>query len=376
MVFMQDRMIVLRRLLTGLAVSLAILWMSSVATAEHSGTVGVLMPLASDVSYVPDPELEGRLAIAGSDTMRPLLTRLVGDFLRKHPKVKISIEGGGSAPGIRKFIIGTSSQRRGDKNRGATGYEGAAQVTVLATSRGLTRAERDNFVSRYGYEPLTIPIALDAVAIYVHTSNPLTRLTLGQVDSIFSSTRNRGGQDITTWEQVGLDGTWSGQGIRLYGRDRKSGTRDFFQTVALDGGVLKESITEAPGSANEVLAIARDPLGIGYLGVGYEVSGVRIVPLTVEGVGEGVYPTSESVARGNYPLSRPLYLYVNQDPNAEFESVLLAFLRYINSPRGQSIVASAKAYPLTQVLVAKNAQLLKGPSLAAATDPVTGVRSN
>ncbi len=357
-------------LFTSLAGIVATLGLIAVAAAEHAGTNVVKSPAAGLVNYTPNPHLEGRLAIAGSDTMRPLLTRLVGNFTLQHRKVKIAVESFGSAQGIREFIIGISAQRRGDKLRG-TGHDGASQVTVLASSREMTAEERNKFSSRFGYEPLAIPIALDAVAIYAHKSNPIRSLTLDQVDGIFSSTRKRGGPDIMTWGQLGLE-TLGTQPIHLYSRDKRSGTRDFFDAVALQGGDLKPSATEEPGSASEVLAIAGDALGIGYAGVGFEISDVRVVPLAKESGAAAIAPTTETVANGSYPLSRPLYLYVNQGPNAKFDPVLLEFLRYVNSPQGQSVVVSAKAYPLPQVLLAKNLDLL---NTASPTSQVTTAAS-
>lgn len=335
----------------------AVLGLTAVAVAEHAGLQQLPSSQATQAAYAPAPKLEGRLAIAGSDTMRPLLMRLSGDFIRQHARVKIAVESAGSSQAIREFIIGISAQRRGDKARGS-GHEGAAQVTVLASSREMTDDERKKFVARYGYEPLSVPIALDAVAVYVHKSNPVKSLTLEQLDGIFSASRKRGGQDIARWGLLGLGDGWSNQPVSIHIRDKKSGTRDFFDSEVLQGGTVKASAMEEPGSASMVLAIARDPLGIGYAGVGFDISEVRAVPLA-KGPGEaGVAPTVESVTGGSYPLSRALYLYVNQDPKAKFNPVLLQFLRYANSPQGQAVVSGAKAYPLPGNLLVKNQQLL------------------
>lgn len=85
---------------------------------------------------------------------------------------------------------------------------------------------------------MTVAVAVDAVALYVHKDNPIEGLTLKQVDAIFSSTHNRGlPDDIKRWDQLGLDSKWSHSPIRLYGRDRKSGTRGFFQEHVLAGGI-------------------------------------------------------------------------------------------------------------------------------------------
>ncbi len=316
------------------------------------------------VSYTPTNGLSGRITIAGSDTMQPLMIQLAAEFSRLYPDVKFAVEGGGSSAGIREFVIGYSDQRRGDKAR--KGHEGADQVTILASSRKLSEAELKAFRARYGYDPLEFPIAADAVAVYVHKDSTLSGLTLDQVDAIFSKTRKRGGaQDIATWGQLGLNNGWGHAPIHLYGRDQRSGTQAFFQEVVLQGGEFKESVKEEPGSASVILAISRDPYGIGYSGIGYESSSVRAVPLASHAGGLFVSPTPDTVATGAYPLSRYLYLYVNQDPESKFDPELREFLRFVNSRDGQETVAKAKSVPLPPGMIAKNLTLLNGETITA-----------
>jgi len=339
-----------------------------VAVAEHSGA-NRANPLLEPAlaSYVPASSLSGRLTIAGSDTMQRLMAMLAAEFTSRHPDVKMAVEGGGSSAGIREFIIGYSSQRRGEKSR--DGHDGASQTTVLASSRELTAKELAAFSARYGYEPVVIPVAMDAVAVYVHRDNPIQGLTVDQIDAIFSSTRKRGLPAITTWGQLGLQNGWDHQPIHLYGRDRDSGTHDFFELVALDGGKLREDVNLKPGSASEILAIAGDPLGIGFAGIGFQGSAVRVVPLAGHGGGQFVMPSVESVRNQTYPLSRFLYLYVNQAPNRKFDPVLFEFLKFVNSQEGQNVVANAKFYPLPLNQVSKNLALINGGTVTAAFLP-------
>lgn len=355
-----------------LAGTFAVSGMATLAFAERASREAPNSVVQS-VEYAPNPELEGRLAIAGSTTMRPLLLRLAVEFRQLHPRVSIAVESAGSSEAIREFSLGISGQRRGDKAKGDSGHDGAAQVDILASSRELTMDERGRFVSRFGYEPLAIPIALDAVAIYVHKTNPVQGLTLTQLDSIFSSTRNRGGQDITTWGQLGLEGM-TDKPIHLYGRDKRSGTHDFFQSVALDGGQVKASVDEEPGSASEILAIARDPLAIGYAGVGFEISEIRVVPLAAESGKSAILPNADSVADRSYPLSRTLYLYVNHDRKSKFDPVILEFLTYVNSQAGQQAVVRAKAYPLPEGMIGKNLEVLNGATRTAFSPRLGAIR--
>lgn len=324
--------------------------------------------------YTPEAGISGRLTITGSDTMRPLLAKLAAEFMLLHPGVTFAIEGTGSATAIREFSLGLSLQRRGDKGR-VGGHAGANIVDLLASSRALTVEELGNYVSHHGEEPLTFPIAMDAVTIYVNAQNPIQSLTLDQVDAIFSSTRKRGfTEDVTTWGQVGLPGGWEKEMIHLYGRNKASGTREFFIQKALQGGSLKDTVIEQPGTASEILAIARDPLGIGYAGTGFQTALVRVVPIADRPGHAAVLPSPESVVDGTYPLGRTLYLYVAKKKDKSLDPAIAAFLRFISSREGQTAVTRAGFFPVTQGIAAKNLEVLKGQTVAIRLSGVVQAR--
>jgi phosphate transport system substrate-binding protein len=151
-------------------------------------------------SYTRVENVEGRFTIAGSNTMFPLMTRLVAEFKRYYPGVAIGVEGQGSksvsadeAPASSPFwemVQNKSVYRRGDGSD--FGHHVSMQVHVLASSRKLSEDDLRTFSSRYGYSPLEITIALEAVAVYVHRDNPIQGLSLKQVDGIFSKEHLRG----------------------------------------------------------------------------------------------------------------------------------------------------------------------------------------
>lgn len=354
----------------GSLLSAAVLLVGS-ALAEHPGITQTNPAIDPQVaSYSSTRDLSGRLTIAGSQTMQPLLAKLAAEFGTYHPDVQITVEGIGSREAIKSFIFGYSLQRRGEKAR--KGHNGASEVNLLASSRELTEKEIEAFSSTNGYEPLAIPVAMDAVAVYVHRDNPVQGLTLAQIDAIFGVTRKRGhSEDIKAWGQAGLRDSWQHQPIRLYGRNEQSGTRDFFRTAALLDGDLKDEVKEMPGSASEILAIARDPLGMGYAGIGFQTSYVRAVPIAEEQGKPYVSPNKESVLSGSYPLRRHLYLYVDK---GDLDPVLDEFLKFVNSREGQQTVVRADLYPLSKQEVDGNLAALLGVHGLASIQ--TGVSSN
>lgn len=346
------------------------------ARAEHAGLNAAGGPIVDPAiaPYVNHNGLQGKLSIAGSDTMRPLVSKLAAQFSSLHPGAQIAVEGTGSSAAIREFLLGLSYQRRGDKVQ-SRGTGGSNAVELLASSRQLTEEESKGFESNYGYRPLEVPIAMDAVAVYVNKDNPIQRLTLAEVDAIFGKEHRRGHDAITNWSQLGLgDSSLAKQAVHLYGRDRRSGTREFFKHVALKDGELVDGVIEQPGSASEIIAIAQDPLAVGYAGAGFNISAVRQVPIAAQPDGPALLPAVDTVTSGAYPLSRSLYLYVKKNPKEKLDPTIEEFLAFVNSRQGQETVARGSFYPLTATQVARNLQDLGLAKGAVVTVPEPDMR--
>ncbi len=319
--------------------------LTGTAAAEYAGAADRPALDQALARYEAKTQISDSLRITGSETMQPLLSRLAAEFNRRQPNAKISVEGRGSAAALPEFLARPAKA----KLTVAPPWDRKIkpQTSLFASSRSLVQAEIDQFTASHGYEPTAVPIARDAVAIYVHKDNPLPGLTLDQVDAIFSSTRKRGyAQDLTSWGQLGLAGQWEDAPIRLYGRNQKSGTRGFVKEHVLAHGEFKASLQEEPGTASVILAVSRDPLGMGFSGMGLAASSVRAVPLAE---GEGmpfVQPTAKTVMDGSYPLGRLLYLYLDQSPGAPLPQIIEEFLSFVKSREGQEAVIKAGFYPL------------------------------
>jgi phosphate transport system substrate-binding protein len=309
--------------------------------AEQGGPFASLTVDAGFAPYSPQAQVSGALKIQGSDTMAPLMTRLATEFQRRQPQVTMSVKGGGSTKAVSEFLEPPTPDRIVLKE------ERTNQFLLVATSRELLDSEIKQFVSQHGYEPLAVPVGVDAVALYVHKDNPLPGLTLDQVDAIFSTTRIRGYKtEIKQWGQLGLANGWEKGEIQLYGRDRKSGTRAFFQEHVLAGGEFAPNLQEQPGAASIILALSRDQFGIGYNGLGLQASAVRIVPLAENQGMPFITPSSATVADQTYPLRRILYVYLDKSPNSPLPPAAQEFLTFITSREGQEAVVRAGFFPL------------------------------
>ena len=283
--------------------------------------------------------VSGNLNSIGSDTVNNLMTFWAEGFNRLYPNVKVQIEGKGSSTAPPALILGT------------------AQIGPM--SRAMKPTEIDSFERRYGYKPTQIRTSLDALAVYVNKDNPIKGLNFSQVDAIFSKTRKGGHrEDITTWGKLGIRGEWANRPISAYGRNSASGTYGYFKKKALFKGDYKNSVKEQPGSASVVQGVTEDRYGIGYSGIGYKTSGVRTVPLVKKG-NSYKEATIENVLNGSYPLARFLYVYVNKKPGKPLDPLILEFVKYILSKKGQEVVIKDGYIPLPASVIAEELGKLK-----------------
>jgi phosphate transport system substrate-binding protein len=352
------------RSVTGLCLSVGLVltcWAGE-TPAEIAGPLAAVGTDSSLPRYNPQTQASGSLKVQGSETMYPLLNRLSMEFQRRQPKVGFEVKGGGSTKAIAEFLQPPLSKT----GKVMLLEERAKFFPLITTSRELFDAEVKEFVEQHGYEPTAVPVAVDAVALYVHKDNPVAGLTLDQVDAMFSTTRKRGYKTaLTEWGQLGLTEGWEKAPIQLYGRDRKSGTRAFFQEHCLGGGEFVPGLHEDPGAASVILDLSRDQLGIGYSGLGLQASSVRVVPLAEAAGMPFVAPSASTVADQTYSLRRVLYLYIDKDPKTPLPAAAQEFLTFIMSQEGQEAVVKAGFFPLPPAQAAKSAVAI-GLSPAAA----------
>jgi len=276
--------------------------------------------------------VSGNISSVGSDTLANLMTLWAEEFKRLYPNVNIQIQAAGSSTAPPALTEGTSN--------------------LGPMSRKMKDKELEAFEKKYGYKPLAIPVAIDALAVYVHKDNPIKGLTIPQVDAIFSATRKCGNkEDITKWSQVGLGGVLGGKNVQLYGRNSVSGTYGYFKHHALCKGDYKNTVNEQPGSASVVQSVSSSINGIGYSGVGYKTSGVRAVPLSKK-AGDAFIPAdTENALNGKYPLARFLYIYVNKRPNQALAPLEREFIKMVMSKTGQEVVVKDGYIPLPAKVV-------------------------
>ncbi|MGB1906189.1 MAG: PstS family phosphate ABC transporter substrate-binding protein [Spongiibacter sp.] len=308
-----------------------------------------LTPVLASAAPAVDPNLpvyqksagvSGNVSSVGSDTLANLMTLWSEDFKRVYPNVNVQIQAAGSSTAPPALTEGTSN--------------------MGPMSRKMKDKEIEAFESKFGYKPTAVPVAIDALAVFVHKDNPIEGMSLEQVDAVFSSTRKCGAaDDVRDWGQLGMTGSWKGRDIQMFGRNSVSGTYGYFKEKALCKGDFKNGVNEQPGSASVVQSVSTSINGIGYSGIGYKTSSVRAVPISKNEKSGFVEANSQNAISGSYPLSRFLYVYVNKAPNKPLAPMEREFIKLILSKQGQEVVVKDGYIPLPATVVERISKKLE-----------------
>ena len=285
--------------------------MKTLTSSQKGGLLPASIALLAFLVGACSPRTEQQsLTVKGSDTMVQLGQRWAEVYMDQAPGVDIQVTGGGSGTGIAALINGSTD--------------------IAQASREMKAEEKEAALEQRGAAVVETAVALDALAVYLPSENPIESLTIDQVSAIF-----RG--EITNWSAVGGPDAE----IVLYGRENSSGTYVYFREQVMDDAEFAPAYQALPGTAAVINAVSQDPTGVGYGGIGY-VSGVKAISLaTAEGEAP-IEPTMENVLSNRYPLSRSLYFYTIGEP----AGLMAEFVSWVLGPEGQEIIEEVGYYPL------------------------------
>ena len=285
-------------------------------------------------AYVPRPDLalSGHFKGAASDVLAALTKNWIAAFQKLYPQVSIDL------PPPYAGSLGALELIKGD-------------LDFVMVSRELKPTDIADFRKKFGYDPASLPISggtyrhfgfLDSVVFFVHQDNPLSRLSFTQLDALLSSTRHRGGAALTTWGQLGLSGEWADKPIHLWAIKPWNGFEEFVRQRALNVGAQRgewrDDLNFVPTVFPVSPAVAKDRYALGYAGLAYVGEGVKLLALSPAEGAPYVSPGYEEVARGEYPLSRLVYVNLNQAPGKPLPPALAEFVRFILSREGQQVI--------------------------------------
>lgn len=250
------------------------------------------------------------IVIKGSDTMVNLNRELTERYAKRHRDIEFDVEGRGSGTGIKALLEG--------------------KTDIAAASRAMTPEEVKAFKDKTGREPEVLVVALDGIGIYTHNNNPVSRLTLTQLEAIFCG-------EIKNWKEVG----GLNRSIHIYNRNKDSGTRAFMREHVMKGKPFSNRAMEVSSTAVLAAAVSRNQSGIGYGGIAY-AEGAHIIRLARNQDEPGIWPSKENITSGDYPLSRPLYFYLNP---TSLDKEVRGFVDWVKSPEGQKTVSFVGFFP-------------------------------
>lgn len=251
---------------------------------------------------------QSKITVKGSDTMVILAQKWAELYMKKNPEVSIQVTGGGSGVGITALINGTTD--------------------IAIASRPMKQTEIEKLKARYNTLGVQIPCAKDGITIFLNETNKIQELSIKQLSDIYQG-------KIRNWKELGgIDAE-----IRLYGRENSSGTYMYFHDEVVKADYAA-SVQSLPGTAAVVNAVKKDVNGIGYGGAAY-AQGVKHAKVKKDANSSAVLPTSETIGKGEYPITRFLYMYLRNRPTGETKK----FIDWVLSQEGQMVVTEVGYFP-------------------------------
>lgn len=278
-------------------------------------------------AYSPQAKPTGEVVAVGSDAMQDLWDEWRRAFVKVQPGVKLSLSHKLSAEGVKALL------------------EGRANLVYLA--KEMSPAQIKEFEAKFGYQPIRIPIAIDAIVVFTNVNNPLEKISFQELDAIFSTTRNAGAkEDISNWGGLGLKGEWKTRPIRLVAREEGAATRQIFKDKVLLKGDFKASVEGLSDNQAIAEAVMMDASSLGFGPTSIIFSRIRPLALLPAGADTAIPLNAETVTKGTYPLTRFFYLYVNRPPDKPVDPALSELLRFLLSREGQACAAASNYFPI------------------------------
>ena len=254
----------------------------------------------------------------GSDTMVNLAQAWAEAYAKVAPTVSVEVSGGGSGTGIAALENGT--------------------VDIANTSRRVEPQESAAAKKNTGKEPREFMVGYDALAAYVRNSNPLEEITLEQLATIYAE-----GGKVMKWSEMGVNMPAGADEIIRVSRQSNSGTYAYFREAVLGKGRdFKLGSRDMHGSKDVVELVSKTPGAIGYSGMGYAISEVKMLRVARKAGEPAFAPTVENTLNHTYPVARPLLMYTLGEPTGEVKK----YLDWVHSDAGQHIVRTSGYVPL------------------------------
>jgi len=304
--------------------------------------------------YEPKVLVKGIVRVWGSPQMKDLLLLYEEGFRERQPDVQFANE-------LKSTLVGVPGV-----------YTGRADIGLLG--REIWPTEKQAFEAVLNREPKVIDIATGsydvpkatyALMIFVHSSNPISSVSMAELERVFGASEHR----VRTWGELGIRGPWARRPIHLYGFSADNDKAQIFnQLVFAEHEQWSDSLHQfrnGSGPDNDagaqiVEAVGSDPDAIGISNVHYATPAVKVLALKTGDHPRPIAPSRDNVATRTYPLTRAVYMVVDPEVLRK-NSAVGEFLRYVLSEQGrESVIEEGEYLPLPPEVAARELRDLDG----------------
>ena len=283
--------------------------LASLACTRTESSTSPSQSSSVNAASAPKPD-KTNITVKGSDTMVILGQRWAETYMKENLGITIEVTGGGSGTGIAALINGSTD--------------------ICEASRPMKDKEKDDVKAKRGAPAVEIPVALDALAVYVHEKSPIKEISIPTLAKIYlGETKN--------WNVLG----GANHAIVLYGRENNSGTYGYFKEHVLANKDFAPAVQTLAGTSAVVNAVKGDAFGIGYGGIAY-MEGIRALKVKKDDASPAIEPKLETARDGTYPISRFLYFYTAGEATGNMKK----FVDWVKGAEGQKVIGEVGYYPL------------------------------
>ncbi len=312
-----------KHLVTGLAILMGL----ACVTGLNAQTAQVRAKVAASIpGYQPLAQLKGPIDLVGTDALSELGEEWASVFRKFHPEANLVFRPGLTKEAVKAFMDGTS--------------------LLIITARELTQEEAKAFQTKYGYQPMRIPICMDANIVFVNKNNPITSISMEQLDAIFSSTRLSGAKaPAVVWGDLGLRGEWAKLPINAYTRATGTATNASVKEKVLLNGTYRPGILSRDDAAALAEAIMTDQTGIAISTMASWYVANKVLPVVPLRGEDARFPNQENVTTSKYPMPRLYYAYLNRTPGSPLPGPVHEVIHFLLTQPGQNAAADSGLLP-------------------------------
>ena len=281
---------------------------------------------ASIPSYQPLISVKGSIDLIGTDALSELGEEWSSVFRKIHPEANLIFRPSLTKDAVKAFFDGTS--------------------LLILTARELTPEEVAAFQTKYGYMPMRIPVCMDANIVFVNKNNPITSISMEQLDAIFSSTRLGGAKSsAVVWGDLGLKGEWAKLPIHAYTRGPGTATNASVKEKVLLNGTYQQGILSRNDASSLAEVVMTDQAAIAISTMASWYYANKILPVVPFQGTDARFPNQENVTTSRYPMPRLYYAYLNRTPGSPLPGPVNEVIHFLLTKEGQNAAADSGLLP-------------------------------